>query len=60
VFSVLGQRVRTLVDRTVDPGAYTARFTLREEGAARLGPGVYMVRMSAGSFSDGIRVVALN
>ena len=52
--------MRTLVDRTVDPGAYTARFTLREEGAARLGPGVYMVRMSAGSFSRGIRVVALN
>jgi hypothetical protein len=60
VFSVLGQRVRTLVDRTVEPGEYTARFALREEGAARLGPGVYLVRMTAGDFSQGVRVVALN
>ena len=60
VFSVLGQRVRTLVNREVGPGEYTARFALREEGARDLGPGVYLVRMTAGEWTKGIRVVALN
>ena len=60
VFSVLGQRVRTLVNRTVGPGEYSTRFALHEEGAARLGPGVYLVRMTAGEWSKDVRVVALN
>ena len=60
VFSVLGQRVRVLVDREVEPGEHTARFTLNEEGLRRLGPGVYMVRMTAGDWTQGVRVVALN
>jgi len=60
VFSVMGQRVRTLVNRTVEPGEYTARFELRQEGGPRLGPGIYLVRMTAGEWSKGVRVVALN
>lgn len=60
VFSVLGQRVRTLVDRSVDAGEHTARFALREEGGHNLGPGVYLVRMTAGEWTKGVRVVALN
>ena len=60
VFSALGQKVRTLVNRVVEPGQYTARFDLRQEGAPQLGPGVYMVRMTAGEWSQRLRVIALN
>ena len=60
VFSVLGQRVRTLVNRTVEPGVYTTSFALDQEGARRLGPGVYLIRMTARDWTRGVRVVALN
>jgi hypothetical protein len=60
VYSVLGQRVRTLVDRVVEPGEYSARFALRERGASSLSPGIYMIRMSAGKFTKSLRVIALN
>jgi hypothetical protein len=60
VFSVLGERVRTLVNRVVEPGEHTARFDLRQAGARRLGPGVYLVRMTAGEWTQQLRVVTLN
>jgi hypothetical protein len=60
VFSLLGQRVRTLVNGVVEPGEYTASFALQQEGARRLGPGVYMIRMTAADWMKAVRVVALN
>jgi hypothetical protein len=60
VYSVMGQRLRTLVDRVVEPGEYTVRFALHEGGAHRLSPGIYLVRMTAGDWTRGVRVIALN
>ena len=60
VFSVFGQRVRTLVNRVVEPGEYTTWFALQQEGARTLGAGVYLVRMTTRDWSQSVRVVALN
>ncbi|TMQ47135.1 MAG: T9SS type A sorting domain-containing protein [Candidatus Eisenbacteria bacterium] len=56
VYSVSGQRVKTLVDRAETAGAHSVDFAAR--GAA-LGPGVYMVRISAGNDQKLLRVVTL-
>ena len=57
VFSVTGQRVRTLVDEVKEAGAYSASLSLSERGARNLRAGIYLVRLSAGEASRAIRVV---
>jgi len=57
VYSVTGQLVRTLVDRNEAPGAHSVDFSLRDGRA--LQPGVYMVRITAGSFSKSLRVIGI-
>ncbi len=59
VFSVTGQRVRTLVDRTDEPGTYSVPFSLAEGGDRRLGPGVYLVRFAGGGLEVSRRVIAI-
>ena len=58
VFSVTGERVRTLVDRMETPGTHSVDFALRSGGRA-LSPGIYMVRISAGSDRQTLRVVGI-
>ncbi len=58
LFSVTGQRVRTLLDRVMDPGTYTAEIDLARSSAS-LGAGVYLVRVTAGQSSRTLRLVAL-
>jgi hypothetical protein len=59
VFGVGGQRVRTLVNRTDEAGSYTVPFRLWQPGARLLGPGVYLVKLTAGTFESNLRMVAL-
>ena len=60
VFSVFGQRVRTLVNRVVEPGEYTTWFALQQEGARTLGAGVSSRAHDDRDWSQSVRVVALN
>jgi hypothetical protein len=60
VFSVMGQRVRTLADGVREAGNHTETFSIRDGGGRPLGPGVYMVRVSAGGDSRKLKVVALD
>jgi hypothetical protein len=48
VYDLSGRRVRSLVDGEAPAGVTLARWNLRDEGGARVGPGVYFVRMVAG------------
>jgi hypothetical protein len=57
VFSVTGQRVRTLVDRIEQPGTHGVWFRL--DDAPRLAPGVYLARIVAGTRSRTLRLVAV-
>ncbi|HTS00059.1 MAG TPA: endo-1,4-beta-xylanase, partial [Bacteroidota bacterium] len=54
VTSLLGQEVATLVDGVLAPGSYTATFDART-----LASGVYVCRLSAGSFTASRRMVLL-
>ena len=52
VYDVLGRKVKTLVDGVERPGSYSVTFD-----AASLPSGVYLCRMSAGSFWQSIKIV---
>jgi len=47
VFNILGQRVATVLDRTIDAGQYSASFD-----ASRMASGVYFYRIVANDFED--------
>ncbi|MEO5616284.1 MAG: M43 family zinc metalloprotease [Candidatus Eisenbacteria bacterium] len=59
-FSVTGQRVRTLVDDDREAGTHIESFTIRAGGGRPLGPGVYLIRITAGGESRSLRVVAID
>ena len=59
VFSVTGQRVRTLVDGVRQAGDHQVPFTLRGPDGRDLGPGVYMVRLSACGETRTLRAIGL-
>ena len=59
VFGATGQRLRTLVDAEREAGDHHEVFAIRGDGARTLGPGVYMIRITAGGESRSLRVVAL-
>jgi hypothetical protein len=52
VFTLLGQRVRTLVDAAMTPGVYTVSWDGRNDGGLPAASGVYVGRLeSDGAFS---------
>jgi hypothetical protein len=59
VFGVTGERVRTLVNRVLEPGSYDAFLDARAVGQRPLGSGVYWARLTAGGEVRTLRVVAL-
>jgi len=60
VYSVTGQRVRTLVDREEGPGSYQVPFTMHDDASGRTLPaGVYMVRIKAGKEQRSFHVIVL-
>jgi hypothetical protein len=60
VFSVAGQRVRTLVNEMQSAGNHTARFVLTAPGERALHAGVYIIRLTAGNATRTVRVIGLN
>lgn len=59
IFDAQGRRVRTLTDRMFEPGEHVLLWDGSGTSGRRLGPGVYLVRMRAGSFRAEHRVVRL-
>ena len=49
VYSILGQRVATLVDGRVEAGRHRVRWDGRNDAGRQVGSGVYLVRMQAES-----------
>ena len=59
VFAVTGQRVRTLIERSMEAGVHQVGFDLHGQVGRGLGPGVYLVRLTAGDESRTLRVIGL-
>lgn len=50
IFDLLGRRVRTLADQSFPVGVHSLQWDQRDERGNLARPGVYMYRMTAGSF----------
>jgi len=59
VFSVTGHKVRTLLDASRDAGTHLVPFALRGADGRGLGPGVYLVRLTAGAEVRTLRAIGL-
>lgn len=57
LFDAAGRRVRTLADGTFAAGAHAWSWDLRDEGGARVAPGVYAARLAVAGASRTRRVV---
>ena len=52
IYNVAGQRVRQLVNEVQNSGSYTVTWDGRNDNGLRLGSGVYIYRMSSGTFTS--------
>jgi flagellar hook assembly protein FlgD len=51
VFNILGQKVRTLIDRQLPAGIYNVTFDGRGDDRKPLASGVYLYRLTAENYS---------
>ncbi len=59
IFTVRGERVRTLIDEARAPGAYTEVWDGRDHNGVTVGSGVYFYSLRAGDFMSSRRMVLL-
>lgn len=59
VFDAQGRRVRSVADRSFEPGVHSLEWDGADASGRRVGPGVYLVRMRAGGFRADRRVIRL-
>jgi hypothetical protein len=59
VYNILGQKVRTLVDETLDANSYSREWDGRSDSGEKVSNGIYFYKMVAGDFSDTKKAVLL-
>lgn len=59
VFDLMGRRVRSLENRLLSPGYQSVEWDRRDDAGNRVGAGVYLYRMLAGSFRAEKKMVLL-
>ena len=59
VYNVLGQRLRTLLDRTLSAGTYRVEWDGKDETGMVVASGVYLYELSAGAFEQSKKMVLL-
>jgi hypothetical protein len=59
IFSVNGRRVRTLVDKSYEPGDYTVRWDGTDDQGHSLASGAYFYRFRAAGASDSKKLILL-
>jgi hypothetical protein len=59
IFNVLGQKVRTLVDGTLEPGAHTAAWDGRDDAGRPASSGIYFYTLRYGRHSRSRKMVLL-
>jgi flagellar hook assembly protein FlgD len=51
VYDMMGRQVATLVDNSLSPGCYDTVWNGRDETGGTVASGVYMYKITAGSFA---------
>ena len=59
VYNILGQRVRTLVDKRQDAGYKRIEWDSKNEAGHEVASGIYFYRIKAGKFADSKKMVIL-
>ena len=59
IYDIAGREIRTLVNKTLDKGLYTARWDGRNSAGEVVASGVYLYMLKSGSFSTVQRMVLL-
>ena len=59
IFNIVGQKVRTLVDKDMKPGVYQADWEGKDESGNAVSSGIYFYKMQAGEFSNMKKMVLL-
>ncbi|NNE44153.1 MAG: T9SS type A sorting domain-containing protein, partial [Gemmatimonadetes bacterium] len=59
VYNILGQKVRTLVDESMDANSYVRDWDGRSDAGAEVSSGIYFYKMVAGQFSATKKAVLL-
>lgn len=59
VYNILGQRVRTLVNESLEANTYVRDWDGRSDAGERVSNGIYFYKMVAGDFSDTKKTVLL-
>jgi hypothetical protein len=59
VYNILGQKVRTLVDETMEANSYVRQWDGRADGGTKVSSGIYFYKMVAGDFSATRKTVLL-
>ena len=59
VYNILGQRVRTLVDETLDANSYVREWDGRSDNGVQVSSGIYFYKMVAGDYSKTQKTVLL-
>jgi hypothetical protein len=59
VYSILGERITTLVNDVQEAGFYSVQWTGRDERNSQVASGVYLYRVSAGEFSSVKKMVLM-
>jgi hypothetical protein len=60
VYSVTGRRLRTLMEREIDPGSYFIAWDGRDESGRSVAPGIYLMRVEAGESHITRKVVRID
>ena len=56
IYSITGQKIKTIESRSMQPGYYTVNWQGTNEYGAKVSSGVYLARMQAGRFSKNVRL----
>lgn len=59
IYNILGQKVRTLVDRYADPGGQRVEWHGRNDDGVPVASGIYIIRLTAGDFVKSRKLVLL-
>ena len=59
IYNVLGNRVKTITSGYHNPGSYTYSWNGEDEYNNKISSGIYICRLTAGSFSDSKKMVLL-
>lgn len=59
VYNILGQKVRTLVDKNVPPGSYNVVWDARSQDGGEVASGLYLYKLKAGDVDQTMKMVLL-